>query len=88
LAQNRRVIVNAVLYRDGSEVPGAFGLRRLVEETGGTLIETAPAARLDDAAIARFGLFLRSGGTATFPLDPRDPRGRYVVGVELDGGAR
>lgn len=88
LAQNRRIVVNAVLYRDGGEAPGAIGLRRLVEETGGILVESAPGARLDDAAVTRFGQFLRSGGTATFPLDARDPRGRYVVGVEIEGGAR
>lgn len=88
LAQSRRVIVNAVLYRDGSDAPGAIGLRRLVEETGGVLVESLAGARLDDAAVTRFGQFLRSGGTATFPLDARDPRGRYVVGVEIEGGAR
>lgn len=88
LAQERRVIVNAILYRDNSEAPGAIGLRRLVEETGGVLIETQPNARLDDGGVSRFGQFLRSGGSASFPLDPRDPRGRYVVGVEIEGGAR
>lgn len=88
LAQERRVIVTAVLYRDGGEAPGAIGLRRLVEETGGLMVETAPGGKLDDAAVTRFGQFLRSGGTASFPLDARDPRGRYVVGVEIEGGAR
>jgi hypothetical protein len=88
LAQDSHVVVSAVIYRGEGEAVGAFGLRRLVEETGGILIETQPGTRLDDAAIARFGQFVRSGGSATFPIDARDPRGRYVVGVELDGGAR
>jgi hypothetical protein len=88
LAQDQHVNVLALVYRDGGDAPGLVGVRRLVEETGGVLMETGPGARVDEGAISRFGQYLHSGGTATFPLDSRDPRGRYVVGVEIEGGAR
>jgi hypothetical protein len=87
-ARDANVVVVGLGYRertgDGQELAS---LKRLAEETGGFYAEPLlPATRIDDAVVARFGQFISSGGVATFPLDKSDPRGRYLISVEIEGG--
>ncbi|MEJ1158482.1 FHA domain-containing protein [Prosthecomicrobium sp. N25] len=88
-ARDAKVIVVALAYRERPEAPGpeTGSLRRLAEETGGLFFDVGGATgRLDDAAVARFAQFVGSGGTATFPLNRNDPRGRYLITLEFESG--
>jgi hypothetical protein len=87
-ARNAGVVIVGIGYREKTgDGPELGSLKRLAEETGGFYAEPLlPATRVEDAVVTRFGQFVGSGGLATFPLDKSDPRGRYLITVEIEGG--
>lgn len=88
-AREAKVSVVTVAYRDRPEVAGpeVASLKRLADEIGGLHLDAVGATgRIDDAAVARFAQFVGSGGTATFPLSRNEPRGRYLLTLEFEGG--
>jgi hypothetical protein len=88
-ARDAKVIVIALAYRERPDAAGpeSGSLRRLAEETGGLYLDVGGAnGRLDDASVARIAQFIGSGGTATFPLNRNDPRGRYLITLEFESG--
>jgi len=87
-ARNAGVTVIGIGYREHTgEGAELASLKRLAEESGGFYAEPLlPATRVEDSVVSRFGQFASSGGLATFPLDKADPRTRYQITVETDGG--
>ena len=87
-ATDAGVTIVTIGYRERSGGgPEMASLRKLAEETGGYFAEPPlPSSRVDDAVVARFAQFAHSGGTVTFTLDSQEPRGRYILNAEVEGG--
>ncbi len=86
-ARDAKVVVVSVGYKERPDAPELQSLKRLADETGGLYLEApGPSNRLDDASVNRYAQFVGSGGTATFPLNRNDPRGRYALTLEMDAG--
>ncbi|MDR3496764.1 MAG: FHA domain-containing protein [Ancalomicrobiaceae bacterium] len=87
-ARSGHVTIVTLGYRERTgDGPELGSLKQLAAETGGYYaVPLLPSSRLDDSVITRFGQYVGSGGTASFPLDKADPRGRYIINLQLDGG--
>ncbi|MDR3372862.1 MAG: FHA domain-containing protein [Ancalomicrobiaceae bacterium] len=88
-ARSGNVTIVTLGYRERTgDGPELNSLKQLAADTGGYYAEPGlPSSRLDDGVITRFGQYVGSGGSATFLLDKTDPRGRYIINLELEGGA-
>jgi hypothetical protein len=87
--RDAKVVAVTVAFRERPDAPGPeiAALRRLAEDTGGLFFDVgSQSGRLEDAAVTRFAQFVGSGGTATFPLNRVDPRGRYLLTLEFENG--